>query len=100
LDSDGIIIGAFNLTRVYSWHFFQLTPQIVLVMEKNWWFTFLCFIVFMKFLEKHYPILLALISMLYSVYLWFSGSQLEGLFVGLWPVTILAFSIAIRQRNT
>ena len=25
--------------------------------------------------------------------------QLEGLYVGLWPVTILAFAIAIRQRR-
>jgi len=57
----------------------------------------------MKFFEKYYPILLAFLSFLYSIYLWFSasnpGEQLEGLYVGLWPVTILAFSIAIRQRR-
>ena len=53
----------------------------------------------MKFLEKYYPLLLAFFSFLYSIYLWFSGQQLEGLYVGLWPVTILAFAIAIRQRR-
>ena len=53
----------------------------------------------MKFLEKYYPILLAFLSFLYSIFLWFSGEQLEGLYVGLWPVTILAFAIAIRQRR-
>ena len=53
----------------------------------------------MKFLEKYYPILLAFLSFLYSIYLWFSGQQLEGLYVGLWPVTILGFAIAIRQRR-
>jgi len=53
----------------------------------------------MRFLEKYYPILLAFFSFWYSIYLWFSGEQLEGLYVGLWPVTILAFAIAIRQRR-
>ena len=53
----------------------------------------------MKFLEKYYPILLAFLSFLYSIYLWFTGNQMEGIYVGLWPVTILAFSIAIRQRR-
>ena len=53
----------------------------------------------MNFLEKYYPVLLAFLSFLYSIYLWFSGNQMEGIYVGLWPVTILAFSIAIRQRR-
>lgn len=53
----------------------------------------------MKFLEKYYPVLLAFFSFLYSVYLWFTGSQLEGIYVGLWPVTILAFAFVIRQRR-
>ena len=53
----------------------------------------------MRFLEKYYPILLAFLSFLYSIFLWFSGEQLEGLYVGLWPVTILAFAIDIRQRR-
>tara|TARA_B110000263_G_scaffold15668_1_gene12686 strand:- start:1326 stop:1499 length:174 start_codon:yes stop_codon:yes gene_type:complete len=54
----------------------------------------------MIFLEKYYPIILAFLSFLYSVYLWFSGSELEGIYVGLWPVTILAFSFVIRQRRS
>jgi len=54
----------------------------------------------MKFLEKYYPIILAFLSFLYSISLWFSGNELEGVYVGLWPVTILAFSIAIRQRRS
>lgn len=53
----------------------------------------------MKFLEKYYPIILAFLSFLYSIFLWFSGDELEGIYVGLWPVTILAFSVALRQRR-
>ena len=53
----------------------------------------------MIFLEKYYPVILAFLSFLYSVILWFSGNELEGLYVGLWPVTILAFAIVIRQRR-
>ena len=53
----------------------------------------------MIFLEKHYPVILAFLSFLYSVTLWFSGNELEALYVGLWPVTILAFAIVIRQRR-
>tara|TARA_B100000768_G_C11229449_1_gene354379 strand:- start:448 stop:633 length:186 start_codon:yes stop_codon:yes gene_type:complete len=53
----------------------------------------------MIFLEKYYPIILAFLSFLYSVFLWFSGDELEGVYVGLWPVTILAFAIVIRQRR-
>ena len=53
----------------------------------------------MNFLEKYYPVLLAFLSFLYSIYLWFSGNQMEGIYFGLWPVTILAFAIAIRQRR-
>ena len=54
----------------------------------------------MIFLEKYYPVILAFLSFLYSVSLWFSGNELEGLYVGIWPVTILAFAIAIRQRSS
>jgi hypothetical protein len=53
----------------------------------------------MIFLEKYYPVILAFISFLYSIYLWFSGNQLDGIYVGLWPVTILAFAFVIRQRR-
>ena len=37
----------------------------------------------MRFLEKYYPIILAFLSFLYSVFLWFSGNKLEGIFVGI-----------------
>ena len=53
----------------------------------------------MIFLEKYYPVILAFLSFLYSIFLWFSGNQLEGIYVGLWPVTILAFAFVIRQRR-
>ncbi len=51
------------------------------------------------FLNTYYPIVLAFISFLYSIYLWFTGNELEGIYVGLWPITILGFAIAIRQRR-
>jgi|TARA_B110000967_G_scaffold29881_1_gene28104 hypothetical protein len=54
----------------------------------------------MIFIEKYYPVILAFLSFLYSIYLWFSGNQLEGIYVGLWPVTILAFAFVIRQRRS
>ena len=47
----------------------------------------------------YYPVILAFVSFLYSVSLWFTGNKLEGIFVGIWVPSILAFSIAIRQRR-
>ena len=38
----------------------------------------------LDFWAKYYPIILAFISFLYSVTLWFSGYKLEGIFVGIW----------------
>ena len=52
-----------------------------------------------RVLEKYYPIILAFFSFLYSVFLWFSGNKLEGIFVGIWVPSILSLSIAIRQRR-
>ena len=54
----------------------------------------------MIFVEKYYPVILAFLSFFYSIYWWFSGNQLEGVYVGLWPVTILAFAFVIRQRRS
>ena len=51
------------------------------------------------FIEKYYPILLAFLSFLMSVTLWFTGNKLEGIFVGIWVPSILSLSIAIRQRR-
>ena len=47
----------------------------------------------------YYPVILSFLSFLYSVSLWFSGYQLEGIFVGIWVPSILAFAICIRQRR-
>ena len=53
----------------------------------------------MMFWGLYYPIILAFFSFLYSVTLWFSGNKLEGIFVGIWVPSILAASVAIRQRR-
>tara|TARA_Y100000289_G_C3890607_1_gene133734 strand:+ start:244 stop:468 length:225 start_codon:yes stop_codon:yes gene_type:complete len=54
----------------------------------------------LDFWEVYYPIILAFVSFLYSVSLWFTGNKLEGIFVGIWVPSILAASIAIRQRRS
>jgi hypothetical protein len=36
------------------------------------------------------------VALVTSIYLWFSGQRDEGLFVGLWVPTILAFAIYVR----
>ena len=51
------------------------------------------------YLKLYYPVVLSFLSFLYSVGLWFSGHQLEGIFVGIWVPSILAFAICIRQRR-
>ena len=51
------------------------------------------------YISLYYPILLSFLSFLYSVGLWFSGHKLEGIFVGIWVPSILAFAICIRQRR-
>ena len=54
---------------------------------------------FKLYIGLYYPIILSFLSFLYSVSLWFSGYKLEGIFVGIWVPSILAFAIAIRQRR-
>ena len=54
----------------------------------------------MNFWGLYYPIILAFISFLFSVSLWFTGNQLEGIFVGIWVPSILSASVAIRQRRS
>jgi len=51
------------------------------------------------FLGIYYHIVLAFLSFLYSVSLWFTGNKLEGIFVGIWVPSILAMSVAVRQRR-
>jgi len=38
-------------------------------------------------------------SFLFSVYLWFSGSKDEGVFVGLWVPSILSFGALLMSRG-
>jgi len=51
------------------------------------------------YFKLYYPVVLSFLSFLYSVSLWFSGYQLEGIFVGIWVPSILCFAICIRQRR-
>ena len=51
------------------------------------------------YISLYYPVILSFLSFLYSVSLWVSGYKLEGIFVGIWVPSILAFSICIRQRR-
>ena len=46
----------------------------------------------MKKMEMYYPIILAFISFLFSVTLWFAGYKDEGLFVGIWVPSILGLA--------
>ena len=39
-------------------------------------------------------------SFLFSVYLWFSGSREQGVFVGLWVPSILSFGTLILGRRS
>ena len=54
---------------------------------------------FMEFWGVYYPIILAFLSFVYSVTLWFSGDKLEGIFVGIWVPSILSASVALRQKK-
>ena len=42
----------------------------------------------------------AFASFLFSVYLWFTGSKPEGMFVGLWVPSILSFGTLILGRRS
>lgn len=50
-----------------------------------------------EFWGLYYPIFLAFLSFLYSVGLWFTGNQLEGIFVGIWVPSILSASLVMKQ---
>lgn len=41
--------------------------------------------------SDYFILIAALLSMFFSIYLWFSGSQEAGVFVGLWVPSILGF---------
>ena len=53
----------------------------------------------MAFWGKYYPVVLAFISFLFSVSLWFSGFKEEGIFVGIWVPSILGFYTVIKLIN-
>ena len=42
----------------------------------------------------------AFISFLLSIYLWFTGSQDQGIFVGLWVPSILSFGALVFAGST
>lgn len=44
-------------------------------------------------------LLAAFISFLLSIYLWFSGSREEGIFVGIWVPSILSFGALMLAGN-
>ncbi len=54
---------------------------------------------YMNFWGKYYPVVLAFISFLFSVSLWFSGFKLEGIFVGIWVPSILGFYTVTKLIN-
>ena len=53
-----------------------------------------------KIVTTYYPIILAFICMMYSIYLGIMGRYEEAQYSAHWPGTILLFAIAIRQRRT
>ena len=52
-----------------------------------------------EFLIVYYPIIIAFIAMLYSIFLGLSGDFESAQYSAHWPATILLFAIAIRQRR-
>mgnify|MGYP005694260773 CR=1 FL=1 len=52
-----------------------------------------------EFLSTYYPIIIAFLTMLYSVGLGVTGNLEEAQYSAHWPGTILLFAIAIRQRR-
>ncbi len=52
-----------------------------------------------KFIFAYYPLVLAFISFLFSVTLWFKGNQLEGIFVGIWVPSILSLTSVLAHTR-
>jgi len=52
-----------------------------------------------NFLIVYWPVIMAFIFFLFSIFLYFSGNTIGGIYVGFLPLTILLFTYAIRQRS-
>lgn len=52
-----------------------------------------------QFINKWYPVIIAFITLLYSVGLGLTGDAEGAQYSAHWPGTILLFAIAIRQRR-
>ena len=55
------------------------------------------FLCMANFFRTYYPLILAFVSFLFSVTLWFTGNHLEGIFVGIWVPSILSLTTVINQ---
>ena len=51
------------------------------------------------FIKVYYPIIIAFLAMLYSIFLGLSGDLESALYSAHWPATILLFAVALRQRR-
>lgn len=51
------------------------------------------------FIKVYYPIILAFLAMLYSIFLGLSGDLESAQYSAHWPATILLFAVALRQRR-
>jgi len=52
-----------------------------------------------NFLIVYWPVIIAFIFFLLSIFLYFSSYEKEGIYVGFLPLTILLFTYTIRQRS-
>jgi len=52
-----------------------------------------------NFLIVYWPVIIAFIFFLFSIFLYFSSYEIQGIYVGFLPLTILLFTYAIRQRS-
>lgn len=50
-------------------------------------------------MSDYFVLAAALISFIVSVYIWFSGMREEGLFIGIWVPSILAFGIYFKLSS-
>lgn len=51
------------------------------------------------FIKVYYPVIIAFLAMLYSIFLGLSGDLESAQYSAHWPATILLFAVALRQRR-